>query len=210
MGLFVRKTDTGTAHGFYVLHKGTTKLILGLGNSGQQYDMTRHNIGFAVMDAFAERNGASWTTKKALKAEVAEIRIGEQKVILVKPTTMMNLSGEAMSAIQRFYKVTNDHSLVVFDDIDVPFGTIRTRIGGGSGGHNGIKSLIQHANDRFARLRVGVANNHRDKTDAADFVLARFSKDEQARLPNIIDECLVQIQQFIDGEFSAQTVSQNS
>ncbi len=205
MGLFVRRQDNGIAQGLYVLQQGVTKLIIGLGNTGDEFVQTRHNVGFAALDAFVDAHNGSWTHKKALKCTLAELRVGDTKVLCIKPTTMMNLSGEAASAIQRFYKVTNEHTLVISDDIDLEFGVVRTRVGGSSGGNNGIKSLITHIGESFSRVRIGVANEHRSRTEAADFVLAKFSKDEKNKLPEILQVANDKITLFITGEFSHAT-----
>ena len=207
MGLFVQREDTGLAKGFYVLQKGTTKLIVGLGNIGDQYVMNRHNAGFLTLDHFADQNHGSWTTKKALKCDLTEVRLGENKVILVKPHTMMNLSGDAVSAVQRFYKITNTDTAVVYDELDMPFGTVRGRLAGSSGGHNGVKSLIKHIGEDFTRIRIGISNEHSSNIDTADFVLANFSRAEQAKLPSIITLAEQQITDFVSGEFKPHTLS---
>ncbi len=210
MGLFIKREDMSPAKGFYMLQKGSTKLIIGLGNDGKQYAKNRHNIGFMVLDELAEKNGATWSTKKDLKCQLAEVRMGEHKVLLVKPNTMMNLSGEAAHAVQRFYKLTNADTAVVYDEVDIDFGLVRGRIGGSSGGHNGVKSLISHIGESFTRIRVGVANEHRSKVDTADFVLDNFSRAEQTKLEVIIGLAQQQIADFVSGEFTHHTLSEKS
>lgn len=158
-------------------------LLIGLGNVGKKYDGTRHNVGFECIDAFASGQGfPAWTEKKDLKCLISKHTIGKLQVIAIKPTTFMNESGQAAAAVQRYFKVSNASTIVIHDDLDVAFGQIRTRIGGGSAGNNGIKSLIAHIGEDFGRIRVGVKNDLLDKMDSADFVLAKFNKVEQANI----------------------------
>ena len=172
-----------------------TLLIVGLGNPGKEYELTRHNLGFNAIDDFAKSNKFEpFKTKKDLKCEISSSVIGSSKVILVKPTTFMNLSGETVQAVQNFYKLTNNDTVVVYDELAQKFGKIRARTGGGSAGHNGIKSLIQHCGDDFYRLRVGIANDVADKTKSEDFVLGKFTKKEAEKLPqtySVVNEMLI-------------------
>lgn len=165
------------------------KLIVGLGNIGAHFDGTRHNIGFACLDTLA----LEWLDKPRFKAFTAELTTGTQKVLLVKPKTYYNQSGEATGAIKTFYKLANSDILVIHDELALPFGTVRTRLKGSDAGNNGIKSIIAHIGADFARVRVGIANQHTSKTDAADFVLSHFSKDERKELPVIFE----QVRQFV-------------
>ncbi len=161
-------------------------LIVGLGNLGKEYDLTRHNMGFNSVSHFAVTNDFEpFKSKKDLKCEISIKIMGSSKVILIKPTTFMNLSGEAVQAVQKFYKLTNKDTLVVYDELAQAFGKIRARSGGGSAGHNGIKSLIQHCGDDFYRIRVGIANDVAGKAKSEDFVLGKFTKKEQETLPQI-------------------------
>lgn len=186
MGLFVRRhSDTESQPLYSTVHQHVT-LVIGLGNVGKQYDGTRHNIGFVCLDNFADQHEfPAWIEKKDLRAYLTDRVIGDTKVILVKPTTYMNESGQAAMAVQHFYKISNAETIVVHDDLDIAFGQIRARQGGGSAGNNGIKSLIQHLGEDFQRLRIGVRNELLEKMDAADFVLAKFNKEEQAKLPEL-------------------------
>lgn len=182
------------------------KLIIGLGNIGPHYEGTRHNVGFMMLDAYAAAHGLGWQTKDKFKAETAEGYIGTEKVILVKPTTYYNLSGEAALAVKQFYKIDINDTLVVHDELALPFGTIRTRIGGSDAGNNGLKSIIATVGAEVARIRVGIANDLSAKQDAADFVLGRFSHDEKKQLPVIQKHALEHIGAFITHEFDHTTV----
>lgn len=200
MGLFHRREEQQTE----VLYQiGTslekTKLIVGLGNFGAKYDLTRHNIGFYCVDALVEAENGSWSEKKTLKSLVADLRVGQSRIIVCKPTTFMNLSGEAVQAVQSYFKITNADTIVVHDELDLPFGQIRTRIGGSAGGHNGIKSLIQHCGEDFGRVRIGIANEFSDKVDSADFVLQKFSKTEQDNLKPLRTEVTAMLNESIFG-----------
>jgi PTH1 family peptidyl-tRNA hydrolase len=127
--------------------------------------------------------------------------LGENRVVLCKPQTFMNNSGEAAQAIQRFYRAYNQNTLVVYDELAIPFGSLRARLGGSDAGHNGVKSLIRHIGDDFGRLRVGVGSEVARKAEAADFVLGKFNKEEQGDLPQIVREANAMITEYI---FSGQ------
>jgi PTH1 family peptidyl-tRNA hydrolase len=200
MALFQKKPQVQSSAPLYSLGAHKTILIIGLGNPGKEYDGTRHNIGFEVLDEFAVKNDfPSWVAKKDLKAQISVHTLGDNRVILCKPTTFMNNSGEAAQAVQRFYRVYNQNTLAVYDELTVPFGSLRTRLGGSDAGHNGVKSLIQHIGDDFGRLRVGVGSDISQKADAADFVLGKFTKKEQAALSLIIREAGAITTEFIFG-----------
>lgn len=174
------------------------KLIVGLGNIGAHFDGTRHNVGFAVLDAFAASQNWEWITKEKFKAAIAEGHYAGQKVLLVKPHTFYNLSGEAARAVRDFYKVDNADVVVVHDELALPFGTVRTRSSGSDAGNNGIKSIIAHLGDDVARIRVGIANDHLANYDAADFVLARLAAGEQSQWPQLQREIFTLLHDFID------------
>lgn len=193
---------------FYTLGQNKMVLIVGLGNSGKEYDGTRHNIGFAAVEAFARANDfAPWVNKKDLKCEMATGRLGDTQVIIIKPTTFMNLSGEAVGAVAHFYKIPLERILAVYDEIDVDFGQVRLRTGGGSAGHNGVKSLIQHLGEGFGRVRVGIGPKQPEQMDSADFVLAKFSKDQEAHLKNLTRETTAILSEycFSDGQLPQET-----
>jgi PTH1 family peptidyl-tRNA hydrolase len=188
MGLFQRQPTTEHAQ-LYTIGMQKSKLIVGLGNIGREYEGTRHNIGFACVDYFAKTNEfPAWVHKKDLKCDFSSHNLAGTRVILIKPGTYMNLSGEAVQAVQAFYKLPNFDTIVVHDELDLPFGQIRTRPGGSDAGNNGIKSIIQHLGEDFNRVRIGVANKISDKADSAEFVLDKFSKDEAKQLDSLYKE----------------------
>lgn len=208
MALFQRRPETGQAIQYYTLGQNQQLLIVGLGNPGKEYDGSRHNIGFAALDAFVAANDFSpWINKKDLKCEMATARLGDTQVIAIKPTTFMNLSGEAASAVAHFYKIPAERVLAVYDEIDVEFGQIRLRTGGSSAGHNGVKSLIQHLGEGFGRVRVGIGPKEPEQMDSADFVLARFSDEQQAQLKNLTRETTAILSEygFSSGQLPTET-----
>ena len=198
MALFQKKPQVSDNMPLYTIGNIKTVLILGLGNPCKQYGCTRHNIGFEVLDYFAKKNDfPAWMAKKDLKCELTIANLGENRVILCKPTTFMNLSGEAAQAVQHFYRVYNPQTLAVYDELAIPLGQLRTRLGGTDAGHNGVKSLIQHLDDDFGRLRIGVGTEISEKADASDFVLGEFTKEEQAVVPKILQEAGAMITEYI-------------
>lgn len=153
------------------------KLIVGLGNPGEEYKATRHNMGFAAIDYISEKHGIP-VKKSKNRALIGEGKIGSERVVLVKPLTFMNLSGEAVAPLARWYKVEPEDVLVLYDDMDIPVGQMRMRPSGSAGGHNGMKSIIQHlSTDRFPRLRIGIGN--KGDADTVNYVLGKLSREEQ-------------------------------
>jgi PTH1 family peptidyl-tRNA hydrolase len=158
------------------------KLVVGLGNPGREYEGTRHNIGFAALDRLAEKLGCSFRSKWRFSAHVAEAATGEAgKITLAKPRTFMNRSGSAVQALLSWLKLEPQHLLVVVDDADLPLGQIRLRLSGGSGGHNGLRSIIEAlgGNEEFARLRIGIGRTAPVGTDITGHVLGRFGPEER-------------------------------
>jgi len=158
------------------------KLVVGLGNPGKEYERTRHNIGFAALDRLAEKLDCSFRRKWRFSAEIAEAGAGEAgKVVLAKPRTYMNRSGAAVSALLNWLKIEPAQLLVVVDDADLPLGQIRLRAAGGSGGHNGLRSIIETlgGNEEFARLRVGIGRNAPAGADITGHVLGKFAPQER-------------------------------
>jgi PTH1 family peptidyl-tRNA hydrolase len=206
MALFQKKPQATDIMPLYTLGATKTALIIGLGNPEEKYRGTRHNVGFAALDYFAQKNDfPAWINKKDLKCELATHTLGDTRVILCKPTTYMNNSGEAAQAVQHFYKVYNKKTLAVYDELAIKFGQLRTRLGGSDAGHNGVKSLTQHVGDDYARLRIGVGNEISEKADAADFVLGKFTKEEQGNLEQILRETNSLINEFIFGGLPHET-----
>lgn len=199
MGLFQRNPHTRGEHqSLYTLGQEKTILIVGLGNPGKEYDGTRHNIGFECVDAFAAAHEfPAWTAKKDLKSQITAKTLGDARVILAKPATFMNLSGEAVRAISNFYKIPDDQIIIVHDELDIPFGQIRTRVGGSAAGHNGLKSILQHHGEQLGRVRIGIKAE--TPMDAADFVLAKFTKDEQGQMPLLTKEVTSILTEYLYG-----------
>ena len=154
-------------------------LVVGLGNPGAKYENTRHNVGFMTADILAGRSGEPIRRVK-YHALTSEAVIGGQSVLLMKPTTFMNLSGQAVSEAARFYKIPADHVLVISDDVDLPLGKLRIRKSGSAGGHNGLKNIIQLlGTDQFPRLKIGVGGKPHPDYDMADWVLGQFQGEDK-------------------------------
>lgn len=157
------------------------KLVVGLGNPGKQYEKTKHNIGFMVVDAIADSvPHTPWREKQ--RAEVCSITVAGEKVLLVKPQTFMNVSGESVGPLMRYYKIDPSDVYCIYDDMDLPVGKLRIRPNGSSGGHNGIKSLISHlGTENFPRFRVGIGRPL-PQWSVIDHVLAPFSEESQEKV----------------------------
>jgi PTH1 family peptidyl-tRNA hydrolase len=209
MGLLVKRGHSSAYVPLYQVGLSRTVIVVGLGNVGTEYEGTRHNVGFACLDAFAAANEfPAWVAKKSLKCELTSQNHAETRVILVKPTTFMNLSGEAVQAVQQFYKVGPESTVIVHDELDIPFGQIRIRQGGGSAGNNGLKSIIQHGGENALRIRIGIHNDHADKQDGADFVLSKFNAHEQGKLKDLKREVSSMLSEYIyGGDLMADTRS---
>lgn len=200
MALFQKKPDISTTVPLYTMGAEKTILIMGLGNPGQKYENTRHNVGIRCIEAFAqEHNFNSFQKKDKLHCQLATQHLGDTQVILARATTFMNDSGRAVQALLNFYKLSPENCIIVSDDIEVPFGSIRTRQGGSDGGHNGLKSIIKHTGADFGRVRVGVGPKQPAAIDSADFVLGSFSTDETKQLPAIANECSVILTEIVFG-----------
>ncbi|MFV0425116.1 MAG: aminoacyl-tRNA hydrolase [Bacilli bacterium] len=152
------------------------KLIVGLGNPGREYENTRHNIGFVIVDEVAKEFGISRYDEK-FKGYYAKVRVGQEQVIILKPLTFMNLSGESVRAVVDFYKINIDDILVVYDDLDLDVGRLRFRAKSSNGGHNGIKSIEQHlGTNEFKRLKFGISRS--SQIPVIKYVLGKFSEEE--------------------------------
>lgn len=161
-------------------------LIIGLGNPGSQYQHTRHNVGFSIAQMFAVKQKMQFKLASHLCGEVASAHIGDKKVLILLPTTFMNLSGDAVRRCVDYYKVPLDHLMVICDDVALPLGVIRIRSKGSCGGHNGLKNIETHLNtEHYARLRVGVGGQGSEVL--SDYVLGRFSQQEN----KVIEETAV-------------------
>ena len=157
-------------------------VIVGLGNPGKQYEETRHNIGFMLIDEIAQEAQVSCAFQSKFNANLSKTKWFNHDVILVKPQTFMNLSGESVRLILAYFKITEQNLIVISDDLDQPHGAVRVRVGGGHGGHNGIRSLLEHmASDKFCRIKIGIGKPlHKSAT--ADWVLHKFSDEEYLQL----------------------------
>lgn len=167
--------------------------IIGLGNKGKQYKYTRHNLGWLVIDQLIERwdkfdtqTKLSWLAKKRLQAEVIETTYQNEKIIIAKPLTMMNLSGQAVAALKKKYSLSNDQLIIIHDDKDLDFGTIKIKPQGSAGGHNGVRSIIESiGTEEFIRVKVGIESPERKNT--TEFVLGKFSPAEKEKLTQILN-----------------------
>ncbi len=170
---------------------GPLKLLVGLGNPGRKYADTRHNVGFMVLDRLAQRLGVSFEKQKKLNAEWSR----DSELFLVKPRTFMNESGRSVRAAMQFYKISWEQLLIVYDDVDLPLGSIRMRPGGGAGGHNGMRSIISAVGtDRFARLRVGIGRpGGQTSPGAVGHVLGKFSASERSELEKCLDTAVLAV-----------------
>ena len=171
------------------------KLVVGLGNPGNEYNFTRHNFGFLALDFYLKRNNATWTEKPRLGAIFCKIG----NVLFIKPQDFYNLSGQAVAAYARYYKIPTSDILVICDNFDLSFGKIRYRSSGVAGGNNGLKSVDKElSTSDYPRLRLGTENHEvRSKIGDVDFVLSKFTPEEKAELPEILSEVCNKIDEFI-------------
>jgi PTH1 family peptidyl-tRNA hydrolase len=172
-------------------------LIVGLGNPGKAYEGTRHNIGFAAVDLLARKSHLEFREKTKFKGLLAEGKIRDAPVSILKPLTFMNLSGESVALVAHYLQILPSKVLVVVDDVDLPLGQLRLKINSGPGTHNGLKSVEEHLQtNRYARLRIGVGNEY--EGDLADYVLSQFSREEEKVLPEIIEKAVQAIEIWLD------------
>ncbi len=175
------------------------KLIVGLGNPGKEYENTRHNIGFIFIDYFAEKNKAT-IDKEKFNGLYTQIIINNEKVILLKPLSYMNLSGEVVRKFVDYFKIDINNILIISDDLDMNFGKLRLRPDGSSGGHNGLKNIALNLNtESFKRLKVGISNNK--DIDTKDYVLGKFSKEEKETINNLKEQVSNILEDFITTDF---------
>ncbi|CAN5701540.1 aminoacyl-tRNA hydrolase [soil metagenome] len=208
MALFQKKPQVSNNLPLYTMGlNGSTFLIVGLGNPGKKYNHTRHNIGFDCLDYFVEAHDfPGWKEKKNLRCLETLTQLGDNRVILCKPTTFMNNSGQAVRAIQDFYKLPTESIIVVHDELDIPFGQIRSRVGGSAAGHNGVTSVIEHTDGDFGRLRIGIKPEENFQGDSAAFVLGAFSTDEQSHVNDITRESTAMLTEYVfNGKLTSET-----
>jgi PTH1 family peptidyl-tRNA hydrolase len=210
MGLFVNKPLPSDNKFFYSLGQTKTLLIVGLGNPGKEYDHTRHNIGFECVDLLLDKNEqlGQWIEKKNLKSHISLGQFGDTRVIVIKPTTYMNLSGEAVSLVSNFYNIHPEDILVIHDELDINFGHIRTRNDGSSAGNNGVQSIIDKQGNSFNRIRIGIGPKHPARIEAEKFVISKFDKTEIENIQQLTDEVLSIVIEFIySGKLNQETRS---
>lgn len=173
------------------------KLITGLGNIGEKYNFTRHNAGFMVLDRWAAKESLTFKPESKLKSEIARFKMNGEDIILAKPTTYMNLSGEAVRAIMDYYKIPVEDILIIYDDISLDLGKLRYRSSGSDGGHNGIKSIIQHIGTKnFARLKVGIGPQ--PNIPSENYVLQNFPKKQLDLLKEVLDRSRESVEFYLN------------
>lgn len=200
---FLRKSST--------LQNGPVEyLIVGLGNPGKQYERTRHNAGFMTLDYLANQCGARVDRLK-FKALVGDAQLGGKRVLLMKPQTFMNLSGQSVQEAMSFYKIPPERAIIIFDDISLPPGKLRIRRKGSDGGHNGIKNIIYLAGqDTFPRIKMGVGAKPRPDYNLADWVLSRFTEAEQIELCSAIENAVSAAELMVQGKIDEAMSRYNS
>lgn len=175
------------------------KLIVGLGNPGKEYENTRHNIGFMVLDKYANKNGLSFQKEK-FNGLYLDFQVNGEKVILLKPLSYMNLSGEVVRKFVDFFKIEIEDILIINDDLDLQIGTFKLKPMGSSGGHNGLKNIELHLSTKnYKRLKIGISNNK--MLDTKDYVLGKFTSLEQEQLNTVLDTSLSIVDDFIKINF---------
>jgi PTH1 family peptidyl-tRNA hydrolase len=175
-------------------HKKPAAMIVGLGNPGSEYANHRHNVGFRVVEALARTHGLTFSREKGMRARVARGQIGGRAVFLAEPQTFMNLSGKAVRRLSRAHEIPAERLLVVYDDLDLSLGRLRMRAEGGSGGHKGIRSIIDLLGTQsFPRLRVGI-DRPRGRIDPADYVLQPFNEDEEALVAEVVSRAVAAVE----------------
>lgn len=177
------------------------KLVVGLGNKGREYENTRHNMGFMLVDRYLQYKNITDKFKEKFNAIYIETTINNEKVIFIKPMTYMNNSGIAVRSFVDFYKLNSEDILVISDDLDLDLGKFRLRRNGSSGGHNGLKSIISHlGTDNFKRLRIGISN---DKDNVINYVLSKFSKKELNEIDTMFDTLVDVLDDYFVMDFTS-------
>lgn len=176
------------------------KLIVGLGNPGLKYKKTRHNIGFMFVDELVKQNKEKFLLNKPLKSKIATLMFNNEKVLVIKPQTYMNLSGEAVNLVCKYFKIDIDDILVIYDDLDLPLGKIRIRPNGSAGGQKGMKNILEILKTtEVKRLRIGIDQN--GSLDAVDFVLGKFSKDDGIIISLVLEKASEIINTYLTHSF---------
>jgi PTH1 family peptidyl-tRNA hydrolase len=201
MAWLVNRPQVSDPTNYYSVGQNKSVIIVGLGNPGKEYENTRHNAGFICIDEFVRKTDemSDWITKKDFKVNISTGRLGEQQVIAIKPTTFMNLSGEAVQKVARFYNIMTSDIVVIHDELDIDFGQIRLRKGGSSAGHNGIKSMSEQVGEDYGRIRIGVGPKHPARIKSEDFVLKKFDEKELEQLPNMKREVISILSEYLYG-----------
>ena len=175
------------------------KLIIGLGNPDKEHEMTRHNFGWLVLDSLASKKTLTWSNHKPSNSQLADFQGKKQKIILAKPLTYMNNSGQAVQALKQFYKVPTHNIIVIYDDIDLPYGKIRISKNRSAGGHKGVDSIINLLKSKdFKRIRLGIGPQ---EGKAEDFVLKKFSSEDKKQLNEILDTAHLILEDILDKGF---------
>ena len=201
MGIFdlFQQIESGSAGR---VHGKLSWIVAGLGNPGLEYEHTRHNAGFLAVEELAKQCGAKLDQMK-FKSDCGEAMLGEVRCLLMKPTTYMNLSGDAIAAAANFYKIPPEQVLVIYDDISLPPGKLRLRRKGSAGGHNGIKSIIaQLGTEEFPRIRVGVGAKPNPQYDLADWVLSKFSEEDMTALQPALEHAADAAVKIVGGDMN--------
>ena len=174
------------------------KVVAGLGNPGPEYANTPHSIGFEVVDALARETGAEWRRAAAFKGEIASAQTPAGKTILVKPMTFMNLSGDCVAPVVKYHNAAPMDLVVVSDDIDLPVGRIRIRVGGSAGGHNGLKSVIERlGSPAFTRVRIGVGRDAHDRSEVISHVLGKFDPASRSVMDKVVPSAVKAVLQIL-------------
>ena len=184
-------------------------LVVGLGNPGPKYENTRHNAGFIVLDKLAGKHGAVFSRSK-FRGETAVCNAGGQKLLMLKPMTMMNLSGESVQAAASYYKIPVERILVIFDDISLDVGRMRIRRNGSDGGHNGIKNICLYLDQSFPRIKMGVGNKPDPQYDLAAWVLSKFGTQERKQFDSVADDAAEAALMIISGDIDGAMNKYNS
>lgn len=183
------------------------KLIVGLGNPDAQYALTRHNAGYFVLDLLATKYGLRWDTKTKFHSIVTSYTLAGEPVLFVKPTTYYNESGRAMRSLMDFYSLSAEDCLVIHDELSLPIGRMRLRTGGSAGGNNGVKSINAHGGEQTRRVRLGIANEYSQRTEAKQFVLRSFSKSERETIAAFLPDIENALEAFVLGNFENHSIS---